>query len=58
MYGVKHHYGVRHLEKVPNSVLSVIPDNPAVITLRAAAKAVSTEQDQLEHTTTLTAGLC
>jgi len=32
-YGVlKHHYGARHLEKVPNGVLSAIADNLAVIT--------------------------
>lgn len=41
-YGVlKHHYGARHLEKVPNGILSTITDNPAVITLQAAAKTAS-----------------
>jgi len=54
-YGVlKHHHGARHLEKVPNGVLSAIADNPAVITLRVAAGAVSRNPtgSQLEHTAT------
>jgi len=33
-------------------VLSAIPDNPAVITLRAAAARPATQQDLLEHTAT------
>jgi len=41
-YGVlKHHCGASHLEEVLNGILSTIADNPAVITLRAAAKAAS-----------------
>lgn len=42
MHGVlKHHYRARHLEKAPNGILAAIADNPAVVTLRAAAKAIS-----------------
>jgi len=53
-YGVlKHHYGALHLEKAPNDVLSAIADNPAVITLRAAAGAhPATQQGHLELTAT------
>ena len=41
-YGVlQRHCGARHLEKVPNGILSTITDNPAVITLQAAAKTAS-----------------
>ena len=46
-YGIlKHHYGARHLERVPAGVLSAIPDNPAVITLRVAAKAMKVMWDK------------
>ena len=38
---LKHHYGTRHLEPVPDGILPVIADNTTVITLRAAAKAIS-----------------
>ena len=53
-YGVlKHHCGASHLEEVLNGILSTIADNPAVITLRAVAKAASqAQQEQLEHTET------
>lgn len=38
---LKHHYGTRHLEPVPSAIIPTIGDNPAVVTLRAAAKSVS-----------------
>lgn len=38
---LKHHYGARHLELVPDGLAPTIPDNPAIVTLRAAAKFVS-----------------
>lgn len=41
-YGIlKNHYGTRHLDRVPEGVIPIIPDNATPITLRAAATAAS-----------------
>ena len=41
-FGVlKHYYGFRHLEPIPDGVLSPIPDNSIMVTLRTAVRATS-----------------